>query len=53
MKAFGPFPDTDGESMTPEPYRPSARGPDGLRVVPDLSRDDPDAILPTAGMLSG
>ena len=52
LKAPGPFVVTDGESISPEPYRSSGSGPDGLRVVSDLSRVDPDAYGSTAGMFS-
>ena len=41
------------ESMTPEPYRSSVSGPDGLRVASDHVRVDPDALGPTTDVLSG
>ena len=53
LKAPGPFVVTDGESISPEPYRSSGSGPDGLRVVYYHVRVDPDAIGPTADMFSG
>ena len=53
LKAPGPFPVTDGESISPESHRSSGSGPDGLRVVYDLVRVDPDAIGPTADMFRG
>ena len=53
LKAVGPLPVTDGESISPESHRSSGSGPDGLRVVYDHVRVDPDAIGPTADMFSG
>ena len=53
LKAVGPLPVTDGESISPESHRSSGSGPDGLRVVYDLGRVDTDAIGPTADMFSG
>jgi len=53
LKAPGPFVVTDGESISPEPYRSSGSDPDGLRIVSDLSRVDPDAYGSTDGMFRG
>ena len=52
IKYFNP-PDTDGESMTPEPQRSSTSAPDGLRVVSDLVGDDPDASCAAYDLLIG
>ena len=45
-------PDTDGESMIPEPQRSSTSVPDGGRVVSDHIGDDPDAsfAMPAHGV---
>ena len=53
LKAFGPLPVTDGESISPESHRSSGSGPEGFRVASDHARGDSDAIGPTADMLSG
>ena len=53
LKAPGPLPVTDGESISPESHRSSGSGPDGLRVVYDHARVDPDAYGSTAGMFRG
>ena len=53
LKAVGPLCDTDGESMAPEPYKSSGSGPDGLRVVSDHVRVDPDALGPTTVLSVG
>ena len=53
LKAIGPLPVTDGESISPESHRSSVSGPDGLRVVYYHIRVDLDAIFPTSDMFSG
>ena len=53
LKAVGPLPVTDGESISPEPHRSSGSVPDGFPVASDHVRVDPDAIGPTADMFRG
>ena len=49
----GTPPDTDGESMTPEPQRSSTSAPDGLRVVYDLIGEDPNASFAAYDLFIG